>query len=30
MKALFELAVSAAAGMGGFGLAFLVNPYLPF
>jgi hypothetical protein len=30
MKALFEIVISLAAGVGGFGSAFLINPYLPF
>jgi hypothetical protein len=30
MKALFDIAVSLAAGLGGFGAAFVINPYLPF
>ena len=29
MTAIFELAVSAVAALGGFGLAFLINPLLP-
>jgi hypothetical protein len=29
MTRFFELAASAAAGLGGFALAFLINPYLP-
>ena len=29
MTTILELAFSAAAALGGFGLAFLVNPYLP-
>ena len=29
MERVFELAVSAIAAMGGFGLAFVVNPLLP-
>ena len=30
MRRLFEIAASACAAGGGFGLAFLINPYLPF
>jgi len=30
MKALFDIAVSLAAGFGGFAAAFAINPYLPF
>ena len=30
MKALTEIVISLAAGVGGFGSAFLINPYLPF
>jgi hypothetical protein len=29
MTRFFELAASAAAALGGFALAFLINPYLP-
>jgi hypothetical protein len=29
MTTILELAFSAAAALGGFALAFLVNPYLP-
>jgi hypothetical protein len=29
MTTIFELAFSAAAALSGFGLAFLINPYLP-
>jgi hypothetical protein len=29
MTMLVELAFSAAAALGGFALAFLINPYLP-
>ncbi len=29
MTTILELAFSAAAALGGFGLAFLINPYLP-
>jgi hypothetical protein len=29
MTRYFELAASAAAALGGFALAFLINPYLP-
>ena len=29
-KAAFEIALSVAAGLIGFGSAFLINPYLPF
>jgi hypothetical protein len=29
MRRFFELAASAAAALGGFALAFLINPYLP-
>jgi hypothetical protein len=30
MKALLDIGVSLAAGLGGFGSAFLINPFLPF
>lgn len=30
MKTVFEIAIGLAAGLGGFGSAFLINPYLPF
>ena len=30
MRRLFELAASALTAVGGFALAFLINPYLPF
>jgi hypothetical protein len=29
MRAWFELAMIAAVAAGGFGLAFVINPYLP-
>jgi hypothetical protein len=29
MTTIVQLAASAVAALGGFGLAFLVNPYLP-
>lgn len=29
MKALVEILVSITAGLSGFGLAFVVHPYLP-
>ena len=29
MERIFELAANAIAAMGGFGLAFMVNPLLP-
>jgi hypothetical protein len=29
MTMILELACGAAAALGGFGLAFLINPYLP-
>ena len=29
MTRFYELAASAAAALGGFALAFLINPYLP-
>jgi hypothetical protein len=29
MTRFFELAASAAAALGGFALAFMINPYLP-
>jgi hypothetical protein len=30
MKALVEILISMTAGLGGFGLAFVIHPYLPF
>lgn len=30
MGGYFEIAASACAAMGGFALAFLIHPYLPF
>jgi hypothetical protein len=30
MRRILELAASACVAAGGFGLAFVINPYLPF